>query len=129
MQSTSESQPPAAPSAGGIDGNNDITIAQIKADLKAKGADLSNCMLEQSAGTVGGVLIGSFLGVRQKSLRPFVAAVTLGTAGDFGYGYYNACLQLRKDYAALKIECDRLVAGGASVAPPSTDNGGAPPAN
>jgi hypothetical protein len=80
--------------------NREVTREQVR----AKGQLVSDCMLEQYGGTVLGVGVGMLLGLRTKSLRPFVVAITLGTGADFANGYLGPCKTLIEDYR----EADRV---------------------
>ena len=71
-------------------------------EVKAKGVAVSECMLSNSVCTIAGVGIGMFFGIRRKSLRPFVYAITLGSSGDLFYGYYGNCRESIADYNASK---------------------------
>ena len=83
-------------------------------DLKTKGMNLSNCMLEQSMGTVVGVAVGLAVGVTTKKVKPFILLSTAGTAADLGYGYFNACTELIDDYLLAKAKA-AAPKGGASA--------------
>lgn len=82
----------------------DKVDAPIKIDkevLKAKGLAVSDCMLEQWYGTAAGLLIGTPLGIRRKSLRPFVVAITAGTLADYLMGDAK-CRTLSRDFKEAK---------------------------
>lgn len=70
--------------------------------LSKKGELLSECMLGNSVCTVIGVASGTALGIRQKSLRPFVKLVTVGTLADLFYGYTGNCRALIDDFNHAK---------------------------
>ena len=71
---------------------------ETKTELARKGRLVSECMLSNSMFTIGGVAIGTFLGLRKKHLRPFVYAITFGTFADLLYGYTGNCRALIDDY-------------------------------
>lgn len=70
--------------------------------LAEKARLVSECMLGNYACTVVGVVVGTFLGIRRKHLRPFVYAITLGTFGDIFYAYTNSCRPVINDYERAK---------------------------
>jgi hypothetical protein len=70
--------------------------------LKAKGVNVSECMLGNSVCTIVGVCGGMYLGIKRKNLRPFVYAITAGSAGDLFYGYYGNCREMIEDYRLAK---------------------------
>jgi hypothetical protein len=66
--------------------------------IQQKAIRVSDCMLEQYMGTAAGVGIGLALGLQRKNIRPFVIAITFGTAADYLHGYYGPCREFREDY-------------------------------
>jgi hypothetical protein len=70
--------------------------------LKEKQIAVSNCMLEQTMGTVVGVGAGLAYGLSVKKLLPFVLITTAGSAADLAYGYYHACTDVIDDFNAAK---------------------------
>ena len=70
--------------------------------FKAYGQALSNCMLEQTMGTVVGVAVGTALGLRTKSFKPLILTGFLGNAADLTYGYFNGCADMIEDYLIMK---------------------------
>jgi len=76
--------------------------------LETKGMNVSNCMLEQSMGTVVGVAAGLAWGVSTKRIKPFVLLSTAGTAADLAYGYGVACTDLIDDYMAAKAAAKEI---------------------
>jgi hypothetical protein len=86
---------------------NDAPNSQIinrREILQQKGKLVSKCMLEQFYGTTLGVAVGLIFGVRQRNLRPFVVAITLGTFGDYIYGYNTGCKSYIDDYLLMEAE-------------------------
>jgi hypothetical protein len=73
-----------------------------KEEVALLGRMVSDCMLSNSWFTIAGVAIGTFLGVRRKNLRPFVYAITAGTAADLFYGYTGNCRRIIDDYEKAK---------------------------
>ena len=80
-----------------------------KKDLSDKAMQVSECMLGTYRCTIASVVVGTFLGLRRKHVRPFVYAITLGTLGDILYGYTNACRPLINDYERAKLEIEGIV--------------------
>jgi len=80
-----------------------------KKDLSDKAMQVSECMLGTYRCTIVSVIVGTFLGLRRKHVRPFVYAITLGTLGDIMYGYTNACRPLINDYERAKLEIEGIV--------------------
>ncbi len=84
-----------------------------KEQVREKGQLVSDCMLEQYGGTMVGVGVGLLLGIRRRTLRPFVVAITLGTVTDFAIGYFGPCKKLTDEYKEaerlykLSLENDR----------------------
>ncbi len=73
--------------------------------LNKKGIVVSNCMLEQTMGTVVGVASGLAWGVTTKRIKPFILLSTAGTAADLLFGYTHACTDVIDDYfKATKAE-------------------------
>jgi hypothetical protein len=77
------------------------------ADFKAYGEAMSNCMLEQTMGTVVGVAVGTALGLKTKSLKPLFVTGFIGSTADLGYGYFNACADMCQDYLVMKRARDK----------------------
>lgn len=92
--------PPSAP-----DPDKEVVT---EASLARMGRAVSSCMLDRYAVTTVSVLLGTFLGVRQKNLRPFVSCVTIGTLGDLAYGYFFCCKDLIGDYMEAKKSFDGM---------------------
>jgi hypothetical protein len=79
-----------------------LSSEQLSAELKEKGISVSNCMLEQTMGTVVGVAAGLAIGLRTKSVKPLILTSFLGSTADLGYGYYNACDAPIVEFLVLK---------------------------
>lgn len=73
-----------------------------KEELAEKARLVSECMLSNYACTIVGVVVGTFMGIRRKHLRPFVYAITAGTFGDIFYAYTNSCRPVINDYERAK---------------------------
>jgi hypothetical protein len=71
-------------------------------EVKAKGELASACMLQQSMATVTGVAVGLALGLRAKSVKPFLVTSFAGTAADLGYGSMYACRDMIEAHSAAK---------------------------
>ena len=71
-------------------------------EVRRKGEVSSACMLQQSMATVTGVGIGLALGLRAKSVKPFLLTSFLGTAADLGYGSLYACRELLEEFRECK---------------------------
>jgi hypothetical protein len=80
--------------------NSDVPIT--KEFLSKKGSEVGECLLNNSMFFAVGLAAGSFLSLRKKNLRPFVAYVSLGTMADMVYGYTTSCRPLINDYYAAK---------------------------
>lgn len=68
-----------------------MNSTEAKELRKQHGQAASNCMLEQYGGVTTGVGIGMLLGIRQRSMRPFIVGVTAGTLADLVMGYNGPC--------------------------------------
>ena len=73
-----------------------------KQEVAVLGRAVSECMLSNSVGTIIGVAIGTYLGLKRKNLRPFVVAISFGTVADLFYGYTNNCRRLLDDFDRAK---------------------------
>lgn len=87
----------------------DVPRKITKQDLSDKAMQVSECMLGTYRCTIASVIVGTFLGLRRKHVRPFVYAITLGTLGDLLYGYTNVCRPLINDYERAKLEIKGIV--------------------
>ena len=86
----SASEPSSTPSV-----DEDAVFEQISTDV-------SNCMLDQTMGTVVGVAAGLAIGLRRKSVTPLILTTILGSTADLGFGYYNACSGVIEDFLIMK---------------------------
>jgi hypothetical protein len=75
-----------------------------KDDLKNKGIEVSNCLLDQSTFTVIGVLGGLAVFYKTRNKRHFFAAAGGGTISDVFVGYYGTCRPLIAEYLAVKAD-------------------------
>jgi len=84
------------------DTTTDDDDRKLAEEMKEKGMAVSNCMLEQTMGTVVGVAAGLAIGLRMKSVKPLILTSFMGSTADLGYGYYNACNAPIEEFLALK---------------------------
>lgn len=82
------------------------TNVVTEVELKEIGRKLSSCMLDRYAVTTASVVLGTFLGIRKKNLRPFVSCVTIGTLGDLAWGYFYCCRDNIAQYMDAKRNFD-----------------------
>lgn len=81
-----------------------MTEEESKQKLEGLGKSVSTCMLDRYAITTGSVIIGVLLGFRQRNVRPFITAVTLGTFTDLAVGYFYVCRPQIDDYEKARQE-------------------------
>lgn len=84
----------------------------------------ANCLLEQYGGVTTGVGVGMLFGLRQRSVRPFIVGVTVGTFADLVMGYYGPC---KEHFDNLKeaqkaYELSKVADEAARVHPPSVSS-------
>lgn len=70
-------------------------MARSKKDVEY---ELNACYLNQFGFAIIGAIIGTMLGVKNKSYKPLVVGITAGSIGDLLYGRYYACKQLQEEY-------------------------------
>jgi hypothetical protein len=72
--------------------------------LSKKGAAVGECMLNNSIGFAVGLVGGVFVSLQRKNPRPFIVAITAGTAADMLFGYCYSCRGLINEYEAMKLQ-------------------------
>ena len=76
-------------------------------EVRAKGELASACMLQQSFATVIGVAVGLAIGLRTKSVKPFLLTSISGTAADLAVGSFYACRSELDDFNACRLAFER----------------------